>query len=163
MNLCGLSPLQPQVSVLNSRNKPHVIMDVPTYPETLFITWMLRSMSYPLPRRQTRYCIKTRSNCSHRSGLATHVLRFSPRSKRSRLRYHRRSTRLPSARWPTAGKSLEPILDGPLAFDNAIDPEAARIKGIHSPVAGRARIPGRAGSRGRTQHCWQKISSTCGK
>src|SRR5262249_6709444 len=28
------------------------------------------------------------------------------------------------------------ILDGPLAFDNAIDPEAARIKGIQSPVAG---------------------------
>jgi hypothetical protein len=32
------------------------------------------------------------------------------------------------------------LLDGPLAFDNAIDPEAARIKGIGSPVAGRAQI-----------------------
>src|SRR5262249_21514706 len=32
------------------------------------------------------------------------------------------------------------ILDGPLAFDNAIDPEAASIKGIQSPVAGRAQI-----------------------
>ncbi|HXX02878.1 MAG TPA: phosphate acetyltransferase [Xanthobacteraceae bacterium] len=32
------------------------------------------------------------------------------------------------------------ILDGPLAFDNAVDPEAARIKGIHSPVAGKAQI-----------------------
>lgn len=32
------------------------------------------------------------------------------------------------------------LLDGPLAFDNAIDPEAARIKGITSPVAGRAQI-----------------------
>ena len=31
-------------------------------------------------------------------------------------------------------------LDGPLAFDNAIDPEAARIKGINGPVAGRAQI-----------------------
>src|SRR5262245_20897285 len=31
-------------------------------------------------------------------------------------------------------------LDGPLAFDNAISPEAARIKGITSPVAGRAQI-----------------------
>jgi phosphate acetyltransferase len=28
------------------------------------------------------------------------------------------------------------LLDGPLAFDNAISAEAARIKGIHSPVAG---------------------------
>jgi phosphate acetyltransferase len=32
------------------------------------------------------------------------------------------------------------ILDGPLAFDNAISPEAARIKGINSAVAGRAQI-----------------------
>jgi len=28
------------------------------------------------------------------------------------------------------------LLDGPLAFDNAISPEAARIKGIQSAVAG---------------------------
>jgi phosphate acetyltransferase len=32
------------------------------------------------------------------------------------------------------------ILDGPLALDNAISPEAARIKGIESPVAGQADI-----------------------
>ena len=32
------------------------------------------------------------------------------------------------------------ILDGPLAFDNAVDEEAARTKGIVSPVAGQADI-----------------------
>jgi phosphotransacetylase len=32
------------------------------------------------------------------------------------------------------------ILDGPLAFDNAVSEEAARIKNIVSPVAGRADI-----------------------
>jgi phosphotransacetylase len=32
------------------------------------------------------------------------------------------------------------ILDGPLAFDNAVDEEATRTKGIVSPVAGRADI-----------------------
>jgi phosphate acetyltransferase len=32
------------------------------------------------------------------------------------------------------------LVDGPLAFDNAVDPEAARIKGIMSEVAGRAQI-----------------------
>jgi phosphate acetyltransferase len=32
------------------------------------------------------------------------------------------------------------LLDGPLALDNAISPEAARIKGIKSEVAGRAQI-----------------------
>src|SRR5947207_14609197 len=32
------------------------------------------------------------------------------------------------------------LLDGPLAFDNAISMEAARIKGIKSEVAGQAQI-----------------------
>jgi phosphate acetyltransferase/phosphate butyryltransferase len=32
------------------------------------------------------------------------------------------------------------VLDGPLALDNAISPEAALIKGIKSEVAGRAQI-----------------------
>lgn len=32
------------------------------------------------------------------------------------------------------------ILDGPLAMDNAVSPEAAQIKGLTSPVAGRAQI-----------------------
>ncbi len=32
------------------------------------------------------------------------------------------------------------IVDGPLAFDNAVSPAAARIKGIDSPVAGRADV-----------------------
>ena len=32
------------------------------------------------------------------------------------------------------------VLDGPLALDNAISLDAAEIKGIHSPVAGRAQI-----------------------
>ncbi len=32
------------------------------------------------------------------------------------------------------------IVDGPFAFDNAVSPEAAKIKGINSPVAGKADI-----------------------
>ena len=32
------------------------------------------------------------------------------------------------------------IVDGPLALDNAISPDAARIKGIHSKVAGYAQV-----------------------
>jgi phosphate acetyltransferase len=32
------------------------------------------------------------------------------------------------------------LVDGPLALDNAIDPAAAKIKNIDSPVAGRANV-----------------------
>ena len=38
------------------------------------------------------------------------------------------------------GQIVGAELDGPLAFDNAISPEAARIKGIRSNVAGQAQI-----------------------
>ena len=38
------------------------------------------------------------------------------------------------------GQITGAILDGPLALDNAISPEAAAIKKIASPVAGRANI-----------------------
>ena len=38
------------------------------------------------------------------------------------------------------GQITGAVLDGPLAFDNAVSPEAARIKGIDSPVAGQADI-----------------------
>ena len=38
------------------------------------------------------------------------------------------------------GQITGAVLDGPLALDNAISPEAAKIKGIVSPVAGRATI-----------------------
>ncbi len=44
------------------------------------------------------------------------------------------------ARWPTAARSPARILDGPLALDNAINLEAAKIKKIESPVAGRANV-----------------------
>jgi phosphate acetyltransferase len=38
------------------------------------------------------------------------------------------------------GQITGAVLDGPLALDNAINPEAAAIKGIVSPVAGRANV-----------------------
>jgi len=38
------------------------------------------------------------------------------------------------------GQIVGGVLDGPLAFDNAISPEAAKMKGIRSEVAGQAQI-----------------------
>ena len=38
------------------------------------------------------------------------------------------------------GQITGAVIDGPLAFDNAISAEAARRKGIHSPVAGHANV-----------------------
>jgi hypothetical protein len=46
------------------------------------------------------------------------------------------------------------LVDGPLALDNAIDLEAARIKKIDSPVAGRANVLLVPTSRPAT--CWPR-------
>ena len=46
----------------------------------------------------------------------------------------------PLCKMAERGQITGGILDGPLAFDNAIDPQAAKIKGIKSEVAGRAQI-----------------------
>ena len=84
---------------------------------------------------------KMRSISIPRPDLAR--LRGSPSSRRSRPsrpRFRRPSRPPRFARWRTAARSRAALLDGPLAFDNAIDPEAARIKGIKSEVAGRAQI-----------------------
>ena len=59
---------------------------------------------------------------------------------RQSRRCRRRSRPPRCARWPTAARSPAAILDGPLALDNAIDLEAAKIKKIESPVAGRANV-----------------------
>ncbi len=43
-------------------------------------------------------------------------------------------------RWAMQGKFPESQVFGPLAFDNAVSEEAARLKGIDSPVAGNAEL-----------------------
>jgi phosphate acetyltransferase/phosphate butyryltransferase len=44
------------------------------------------------------------------------------------------------AKMAERGQITGGVVDGPLAFDNAVSPAAARIKGIDSPVAGRADV-----------------------
>ena len=53
------------------------------------------------------------------------------------------------------GQITGALVDGPLALDNAIDLEAARIKQIGSPVAGRRERAGRSRPRGG-QHARQE-------
>lgn len=44
------------------------------------------------------------------------------------------------AKMSDRGQISDAVVDGPFAFDNAISPEAAKHKGIESPVAGKADI-----------------------
>ena len=62
------------------------------------------------------------------------------RWRRSTRRCRRRSRRRRLCKMADRGQITGGILDGPLALDNAISPEAAAIKQIVSPVAGRANV-----------------------
>ncbi|MFC0170346.1 phosphate acetyltransferase [Pseudoduganella danionis] len=76
-----------------------------------------------------------------------HVLKFEPVKVAILAAVETVSARMPSTidaaalcKMADRGQITGAILDGPLAMDNAIDPEAAQIKHLVSPVAGQANI-----------------------
>jgi phosphate acetyltransferase len=121
------------------RRISHVfIMDVPTYPETLFITDAAINIFPDLDAK--------RDIVQNAIDLFTQIGLGKPRVAILSA-VETVTTKIPSTidaaalcKMADRGQITGAIPDGPLAFDNAINPEAARIKGIHSPVAGRAQI-----------------------
>jgi phosphate acetyltransferase len=122
-----------------ARRISHVfIMDVPTYPETLFITDAAINIFPDLDAK--------RDIIQNAIDLFTQVGLGSPRVAILSA-VETVTSKIPSTieaaalcKMAERGQITGGILEGPLAFDNAIDQEAAKIKGIQSPVAGRAQI-----------------------
>ena len=121
------------------RRISHVfIMDVPTYHETLFITDAAINIFPDLDAK--RDIIQNAIDLFTKVGLGTP--RVAILSAVETVTSKIPSTIEAAALCKMADRKqiTGGVLDGPLAFDNAIDPEAARIKGIESPVAGKAQI-----------------------
>jgi len=122
-----------------ARRISHVfIMDVPTYADTLFITDAAINIFPDLEAK--RDIIQNAIDLYTQIGLGTPRVGILSAVETV-------TTKIPSTieaaalcKMAERGQITGGVLDGPLAFDNAIDPEAARIKGITSPVAGRAQI-----------------------
>jgi phosphate acetyltransferase len=114
------------------------IMDVPTYPEPLFITDAAVNI---FPDLEAKHDIVQNAIDLFR-GIGLGTPRVAILSAVETVTPKIPSTLEAAALCKMAdrGQIEGGILDGPLAFDNAIDPEAARIKGIRSEVAGRAQI-----------------------
>ena len=123
-----------------NRRISHVfVMDVPTYAETLFITDAAINIFPDLDAK--RDIVQNAIDLFVQVGLGSHP-RVALLSAVETV-----TTKIPSTieaaalcKMADRGQITGGILDGPLAFDNAIDPEAAEIKGIKSPVAGRAQV-----------------------
>jgi phosphate acetyltransferase len=122
-----------------ARRISHVfIMDVPGYAETLFITDAAINISPDLDAK--RDIIQNAIDLFTDVGLGTPRVAILSAVETV-------TTKIPSTieaaalcKMAERGQITGGILDGPLAFDNAIDLEAARIKSIKSEVAGRAQI-----------------------
>ncbi|HEY9215065.1 MAG TPA: phosphate acetyltransferase [Ancylobacter sp.] len=121
------------------RRVSHVfIMDVPSYSEPLFITDAAVNI---FPDLDAKRDIVQNAIDLH-VGLGLGRPRVAILSAVETV-----TTRIPSTieaaalcKMADRGQITGADLDGPLALDNAISPEAARIKGIASKVAGRAQI-----------------------
>ncbi len=128
-----------QTGLRTARRISHVfVMDVPTYAETLFVTDAAVNIFPDLDVK--RDIVQNAIDLFTQVGLGTPRVAILSAVETV-------TTKIPSTieaaalcKMADRGQITGGILDGPLAFDNAIDPEAARIKGIKSEVAGRAQI-----------------------
>ncbi len=122
-----------------ARRISHVfILDVPTYAETLFITDAAVNIFPDLDAK--RDIVQNAIDLFAAVGLGTPRVAILSAVETVTAKIPSTIDAAALCKMADRGQITGGILDGPLAFDNAIDPAAARIKGIHSPVAGRAQI-----------------------
>jgi len=122
-----------------ARRISHVfIMDVPTYPEPLLITDAAINIFPDLDAK--RDIIQNAIDLFTQAGLGTPRVAILSAVETVTSKIPSTIEAAALCKMAERGQITGGMLDGPLAFDNAIDPDAANIKGIHSPVAGRAQI-----------------------
>src|SRR6476659_6463538 len=122
------------------RRISHVfVMDVPAYAETVFVTDAAINIFPDLDVK--RDIIQNAVDLFNKAGFGT-TPRVAILSAVETVNSQIPSTIEAAALCKMADRKqiTGALLDGPLAFDNAIDLDAARIKGIKSEVAGRAQI-----------------------
>jgi phosphate acetyltransferase len=122
-----------------ARRISHVfIMDVPTYTETLFITDAAINIFPDLDAK--RDIVQNAIDLFRQIDLGTPRVAILSAVETITSKIPSTIEAAALCKMADRGQITGGMLDGPLAFDNAIDPEAARIKGINSDVAGQAQI-----------------------
>jgi phosphate acetyltransferase len=128
-----------ETGLRTARRISHVfVMDVPTHPQTLFITDAAVNIAPDLQAK--RDIIQNAIDLYAGLGLGTPRVAILSAVETINPGIPSTIDAAALCKMADRGQITGGELDGPLAFDNAISPEAARIKGIKSPVAGRAEI-----------------------
>jgi phosphate acetyltransferase len=122
-----------------ARRISHVfVMDVPSHPETLFITDAAINIFPDLDTK--RDIIQNAIDLFTQGGLGTPRVAILSAVETVTSKIPSTIEAAALCKMAERGQITGGVLDGPLAFDNAVDAEAARVKGIKSEVAGRAQI-----------------------
>jgi phosphate acetyltransferase len=122
-----------------ARRISHVfVMDVPTYADTLFITDAAINIFPDLDAK--RDIIQNAIDLYTQVGLGTPRVALLSAVETVTAKIPSTVDAAALCKMADRGQITGGILDGPLAFDNAVDAEAAKIKGLKSEVAGRAQI-----------------------
>jgi phosphate acetyltransferase len=122
-----------------ARRISHVfVMDVPSHAETLFITDAAINIFPDLDTK--RDIIQNAIDLFTQVGLGTPRVAILSAVETVTSKIPSTIEAAALCKMAERGQITGGILDGPLAFDNAVSPEAAAIKGIKSEVAGRAQI-----------------------
>jgi phosphate acetyltransferase len=114
------------------------VIDVPTHPNTLFITDAAVNISPDLQAK--RDIVQNAIDLYTGLGLGTPKVAILSAVETVNPSIPSTIDAAALCKMADRGQITGGELDGPLAFDNAVSPEAARIKGIKSPVAGQAQI-----------------------
>jgi len=128
-----------ETGLRTERRISHVfIMDVPTYPKTLFITDAAVNIFPDLEAK--RDIVQNAVDLHIGLGLGSPKVAILSAVETVTPKIPSTIDAAALCKMADRGQIVGAELDGPLAFDNAISPEAARIKGIRSTVAGQAQI-----------------------
>lgn len=131
--------LAPEAGLRTDRRLSHIyLMDVPTYPRPLLITDAAVNIAPDLEEK--RDIVQNAIDLAHVMGIE--MPRVAILSAIETINPKLRSTLDAAALCKMAdrGQITGALIDGPLAFDNAVSPAAALEKGIVSKVAGQADI-----------------------
>jgi phosphate acetyltransferase len=128
-----------ETGLRTGRRISHVfVIDVPTHAHTLFITDAAVNISPDLPAK--RDIVQNAIDLYAGLGLGTPKVGILSAVETINPGIPSTIDAAALCKMADRGQITGGELDGPLAFDNALSSEAARIKGIRSPVAGQAQI-----------------------
>jgi phosphate acetyltransferase len=131
--------LAPGIGLSTARRMSHVfVVDVPTYPRPLLLTDAAINIYPDLEAK--RDIVQNAIDLAHVLGIEIPKVAILSATEIVNPKIHSTLEAAALCKMADRGQIIGGVIDGPLAFDTAVSPEAVRTKGIVSPIEGQADI-----------------------